>query len=451
MNAFQVVRLLTDVKLGGHELTLDQAEELTLWLTSATKPRGVDPLDWLEERTGECWFCCEGSGFWFPECQQATVVGYAESRSDTIATPWAKQTSDYLWAEHTCGESGYERADYTVTTSSGEVITDDLYQNEYATCGACGEVFHHDDLYYREHRDAQFCESCDPGEEEEDEDEPDCEGVYSYGTKVQAILGHPGYARTLRCFGLELECEPASGHSSFSDALEHAFPYTEPHGIWKEDGSLHGGGKELATQYHPLEWWRDPGCFLKELLEDRDFRRAARSHNTTTCGLHIHVSRASMAESTVAKLVVLLNEPSAKTLLERIARRPMDSTYCQAAKKKWCHRDEQWSYSRASYVRVNKQLNQHSRYTPLNLTDDTIEFRIFKGTLRWETVLASIEFCDACVVYASTHGPLMMTGPHFQAWLLGLGRKTWPALISYLEYRGIKPTKPAKKGEEVCA
>jgi hypothetical protein len=318
---------------------------------------------------------------------------------------------------------------------NGGFITQALYDQVFF-CENCGAVVPEGDVITR--NGGYYCSACGPGKQKQEQD-PD--GAYSYVTKVQDILGYPDYPRTHRCFGVELECEPAPDqHGSFRAALSAAWPITAGEGIWKQDSSLTGGGLELATQYHPLRFWQGDN-FLQELLEDAGFRRAARSHATTTCGLHVHVSRASMLESTVAKLVVLLNEPSAKSLLGQIARRSMDSTPCRAYKKKWIWR---------GYVPdQNKQFNQGLRDTPVNLTEGTIEFRIFRGTLHWPTLLASVEFCDAAVTYASTHGPSMMTGPRFATWLQTRPRRAWPALADYLVRRGIKPAKHNPTTKEI--
>jgi hypothetical protein len=98
-------------------------------------------------------------------------------------------------------------------------------------------------------------------------------------------------------------------------------------------------------------------------------------------------------------------------------------------------------------------MTQDDRYTPVNLTRNTIEFRIFKGTLKWETVLASIEFCEAVISYCTQYGASRLNDRDFTAWLKSaVTRKTYPALRDYLTTRTILPTrrqKPADKVTEV--
>ena len=74
----------------------------------------------------------------------------------------------------------------------------------------------------------------------------------------------------------------------------------------------------------------------------------------------------------------------------------------------------------------------------MNLTDNTLEFRIFRGTLKWETILASIEFCDAVISYCGQYGASAMNATRFREWLnTGVTRKTYPALRDYLVTRKV--------------
>lgn len=395
----------------------------------------------MPKRAGVEWFICEGNDLPWPVYQQAETI-----YDDQYSRPYAE--GHMILCEHLYGDTRYARPADAIRTADGEYITMDLYHRECGTCASCGGVFYENNLYYRERRDETYCEDCDPGDEDESEDESEDGPIYTYSTRVESVLHRPRLDPKVRYFGLELEQE-ISGH--VGTAAEYAMDNIEglaDISIWKSDGSINSGA-ELVTLPKPMDYWRGSNP-VQDLCDNAEWRRTARSHNTTTCGLHIHVSRSTVPEPVVAKVVYLMNEPSMADLIGRIARRPTNSGYCAASKKRW-HSDPnvQWRnhfrdgetnpipFVRPASRILKTQMVQSGRYTPVNLTDDTLEFRVFRGTLRYETILASVEFCDAAISFCATHGCSQLTGPDFRAWLQDLPRKVYPALKAYAAQRGV--------------
>ena len=461
----------------GDDLTQTQSADLWARLYHRQQPQLNPPWEVLERfneilhrRTGlprhDEWFLCEHFCTPFPE-QQAryTHDGVHGPYSDEcVEDDRSRALAGLALAEGTRLEGGSDllcRKAGCRQTADGGWITEALYENEYSYCDACGDLFHHDVIYYRESRDACYCESCDPGEDEydeDDEDEDDGRALYSYSTKIERVKYV--YLRSgVRYFGLEVEMEfPGKDRSETCEwALDNIGDLSSL-AIFKEDGSLTHGA-ELVTVPQTLDYWRGDNP-LKDLCHDTHWRRIAKSHNTTTCGLHIHVSRNTVPEPTIAKLIVLMNDDSMRDLVTLIARRAPTSTYCLAQKKKWLS-DVNYDWQRAlgnyqqfetadagkptitHYIRptkaiCKKQYGQHGRYTPVNLTDNTLEFRIFRGTLKWETILASIEFCDAVISYCQQYGASAMNATRFREWLnKSITRKTYPALRDYLVTRKV--------------
>jgi len=285
------------------------------------------------------------------------------------------------------------------------------------------EVFHRDDMHWRDYGD--YCEDCCPPEDEDEDEAEDV--IYNYGTDVRGKLDwawqHADSEE--RLFGVEVEMEfPRERPAEWAAYALDNIAGLDRLAIWKSDGSLTNGA-ELVTLPLPLREWQDRDNPVYRLCDDTTFLTKARSHDTSTCGLHVHVTRATIPEPVIAKLVVLFNDPSMAHLTLMVARRPQSSGYCVARKKKWVY----------SASCDKRQWNQDGRYTPVNLTDETIELRMFKGTLRPETIMASVEFCQASIDYCNQHGAARMNGPDFQAWLVAQPRKAYPALREYLIYR----------------
>lgn len=174
-------------------------------------------------------------------------------------------------------------------------------------------------------------------------------------------------------FGAELEVEfPSSG--ALSKAQKEVYDLDLPFDIGY-DGSLTCG---LEFRSPPAELaahmdGRVPWDKLCEVL----LAHGGKSHDTSTCGLHVHVSRFALRDYEWARAAAFLNHHICH--VEMIARRS-NNRYCRAYDKG--PRISSWKRSR-------------DRYEALNLTPRwTREFRIFRGTLNVKSIRASILFCD---------------------------------------------------------
>ena len=445
----------------GLNLTLEEAEHIDNIARSRSYSKVVELL---EQRTPDVsWLCCDESGLYFPDYQQATTVGALSDK--TIFLPHIEDNlGDYEWAQDRYGDYGYTSDDDAVWVDcDNEYITRGRYEWQgYSRCDGCEEVFHGYDTYYREHADGTYCESCDPGEEEDEAEDTSSNTIYNYSTRIEHILPMhltPG----VRHFGIELEQEfPNDRPEEECSWAMDEYPDLAGLCIWKSDGSL-SNGAELVSLPKPLDYWQSANP-VQALCNDEQWRRVARSHKTTTCGLHVHVSRNTVPEPVIAKMVVLFNDPSMTETLSLVARRAPNTSYCQASKKRWlsdpnslwqqaqydwrnysADKPDPVRYARRPYQISKKQVTQGGRYTPVNLTDNTIEFRIFRGTLHWPTIIASIEFCDASISFCQQFGASSMNAEAFNNFLReSITRKTYPALRDYLQLRTLLPKRKQK-------
>jgi hypothetical protein len=186
--------------------------------------------------------------------------------------------------------------------------------------------------------------------------------------------------------GVELEVEMEDGNKKKrgkkAQEVQDLFP--QDFVILKEDGSL-GCGFEIVTQPTDLiehkKMWNP---FFDKRPEN------LKSFNTTSCGLHVHCSRKPLSLLTIAKIVVFVNGPENKSFVETIAGRGA-CRYCAIKKKNY------------GIVKTNVVSQRNERYEAVNLCNkDTIEFRLFKGTLKRESFFKAIEFCDSLVKFCMT-------------------------------------------------
>lgn len=255
------------------------------------------------------------------------------------------------------------------------------------SCFACGETAC-EFVRAFDNGDGHYCASC--FDDVRDRELRDVIGSYHNGERRAATRPRVSpwtRAHGNRMLGVELELER---HGACNDAMHdmaHAM-LTAAHGdatgadrllFAEHDGSL-TDGFELITQpmgldMHADMWRRVLSC---------DAIRGMRSHDTSTCGLHVHVSRAGLTPLTLAKAVVFLNDPCNEFLMRAVARR-YGGNYCKR-----------------KTARLGACASSYDRYEMLNLTNSrTVEFRLFRGTTRYETLMACVEFAHATLEWAA--------------------------------------------------
>lgn len=150
--------------------------------------------------------------------------------------------------------------------------------------------------------------------------------------------------------------------------------------FFENDGSLNHGF-EIISHPMSLPAHRD----LWKWTQDRAAVRGLRSHNTETCGLHVHISRAELTGMQIAKMIAFVNDPENEHLIRAIARR-YATGYCKIKKKDV---DEDLT-----------ALDSGDRYEAVNITPRrTIELRIFKGSLNYQAIIAALEFSNALCAF----------------------------------------------------
>ena len=257
------------------------------------------------------------------------------------------------------------------------------YNEYYFTCESCGEVYYIDDGEWI--GDSYYCYHC--------ADDYRCIHSYTHKPIPRFYGGHAGY-------GVELEIDSGDDRLEAARAIQAA---GGDHIYIKEDGSLSYVGMEIVTHPATLEY------HVHEFPWD-DICRAAlsygyRSHDTDTCGLHIHASRPLFGGSeleqdlTIAKIMLLFDRWYDSYIL-RFSRRNIDNM------KRWADKPNaniEPTDTEAKAIYKSKRSSSGDRYKAINLFNPhTVEFRLFKGTLKRDTIIASIQWVDTLINYCRT-------------------------------------------------
>jgi hypothetical protein len=192
--------------------------------------------------------------------------------------------------------------------------------------------------------------------------------------------------RNDRFIGVELEIECRSDRFDAVERLNNTLNEGEiGRKVWFEnDGSLSDSGFEMITNPMGLDTHAD----FWEWLQDKELVRHLRSHDTSTCGLHVHVSRKNLHDLQLNRMNVFINHPDNAPLVKAVARRYATN------------------YARIRDKQMGKAHYAIDRYDALNLENDkTVEFRIFKGTLKHGSLMAALEFANAVVNFTAPASP----------------------------------------------
>ena len=286
-------------------------------------------------------------------------------------------------------------------TWAGRTVCPSCYEDG-CTCNDCGEEYFDGD-------DHECPSSDDDDYDSDDERDGASAYIHNYGYRPARMifLGDPKDDIYL---GVELEVEVPRQHSrgELADDVGSAmsgFAYL------KSDGSL-TNGFEIVTHpasldVHKEEWPR--------LFYSKSFVKKLRSWDPGTCGLHVHISRRPISKLTQAKMVAFCNLAENRPWLIQLAGRES----AQYAKFKTV-------YELGRAIRGSDE-----RYEVLNVNNrETLEFRLFKGSLRPERLWRALEFAHSLVYFCRASGLHELRYTDYLHWL-GKHRKDYPAMAEW--------------------
>lgn len=272
-----------------------------------------------------------------------------------------------------CGETIWQDE---ASGDSNITLCNHCYEYHYSVCENCGRVINNDDAYYDDDSDYPYCYSCYMKAQEKP--------IKSYNYKPEPIF----YGSGSLFMGVELEIDRGGEDDDNARRLLEIANYPDDRLYCKHDGSLNEGFEcvsfPMTLEYHIKEMpW--------EKLMQEALNMGYVSHNCSTCGLHVHVNRSAFGKSVdeqeevIARIVHFVelhwNE------LMKFSRRTEDTI------NRWASRYGISTYVQDTYK--NAKDKHLGRYTAVNLENHkTLEFRLFRGTLRHGTFLATLQLVN---------------------------------------------------------
>ena len=309
------------------------------------------------------------------------------------------------------------------------------YTAFYTTCSRCGRVLNQSDVYYGDNDDdddeAVYCYDCSVHRHAE-------QPINDYYYKPDPIF----YGDGQRFFGVELEIDNAGESESNARTLLQIANCNGLHHLYcKHDGSL-DDGFELVSHPMTLDYHKSEMPWRRILEEAREMGYL--SHQANTCGLHVHVNRTAFGateaeqDSRIARVLYFFEKHWEELL--KFSRRTQRQL-------------EHWA-ARYGYKEQPREILDHAkkgchggRYTCVNLTNgDTIEFRMFRGTLKLNTLIATLQLvnriCDVALYLSDEELKAM-------SWTTFVSGCTEPELVTYLKERRLYVNEPVVAEMEV--
>jgi hypothetical protein len=316
-----------------------------------------------------------------------------------------------------------------------EIYEDHGGEDNFFHCPACESMEILDDSGY--YNGSRYCQHCYDGNvgtcDECGQEYWGDDGHYCPDQEVSHLINSYSYKPRPYFFGtasyhMGFELEVESDGNSIRDAAEVVSNALGERIYLKEDGSL-SQGFEIVTHPHSLDEYQQHFDWdaLKSLR-----RMGFRSWDTSTCGLHVHVSRSAFGNPNTRRDIVKVQAHELRFMkliydndrqISRLAGRK--STYATFQDKG--HLVEKVKYGH----------QENGRYAAINSENsETLEVRVFRGSLKPERVLMALELVQCSVEY--TRGLHVNASNKALSWMMFTryvvdNASTYPNLFAAME------------------
>lgn len=340
-----------------------------------------------------------------------------ELLADIVISQWISQRNAALEPaidpanepEESNAQYCYQCGDEVSENSQYYCVDDEMRCGDCSfTCAGCGKT-QSIDAYHSE----GYCNCCAP-EVEDSESNNDLHPndinpmhQYDYSTKLSEYPVFKEAHENTVAMGIELEMSFPSSLDSNIRKTTYEYLIKACSYLWKYDGSIEGHGGELVTL--PVTLQRLRRANLRELLA-RLKAHGALAYNSN-CGIHVHLSR---------------------DLLTCAQWRNIEHFF-------WSAQDQIGAFSKRSnfnYCQFYPPGKQADRYAAINLrNNDTVELRVFRGTMNYARLHASLQFSNSMIDFARLHG---RAGMNWKVYCLYLKQEPrYQKLVKYLMSQGL--------------
>lgn len=375
----------------------DEVEVLTCYScgNEVDEPMVIDEHNYCDSCAGNCARCdteilsddsigeyCNECGFYCENCENASSI---DDSYEVSGNSWCRDcySSDSVYCDW-C-ENSYDSGHTGTYNVSGTNFCDDCLSDNCTYCDDCNE-------YYLDSEGSCDCNGNSSG----------CRctnlrrGGYIHDYSCKVNLEFLGSNNPNALFmGFELETQI---HGSLDLASAYASQALGNMAILKHDSSISGrsghGGFELVTQPMTHNYYRNHADNLWSVIDTLREQHTARSWDTDTCGLHIHVSRKAFTGGAHTHRFLAFIYKNAEMMMKFAGRK---TTYARF--------NDVWRFDEYDrpYLSLMHKLDHRApseRHSAVNtLNEDTLELRFFRGTMNPSGIRSALDLTQAIFDY----------------------------------------------------
>lgn len=357
----------------GDELVLDGTAYCTECVFSCYQCNDIRDMEDNVSVGGDLW--CHNCASYCERCDD----GMSNDDNHTVDNEsWCQYcTENYAYYCENCCETSSESTTYVSDTPYCEsCFSDNCYY-----CDDCNDSYHND--YPCECRESDSVEGkC-------------CRGfrasgtIHDYSCKPAPMFKGVSKHKMYLGFELETEMRDVERASRFASANLEGIAYL------KHDGSI-SSGFEIVTHPHTHQQYRENSAVLWDTINKLRHEHNARSWDTDTCGLHIHLSRDGFSSGAHLHRFIAFVYKNAPQMMKFAGRKTRFARFNDVYTF-----DE---YDRPVFSIKHKvghpNMNSSERYSAVNTqNENTIELRFFRGTMKTSGVLSALDLAQAMVEY----------------------------------------------------
>lgn len=302
---------------------------------------------------------------------------------------------------------------------STKYLCKDCYKKYYSRCPECDRDLQKDEFveYNIKEKKGLVC--------------GDCAHIAYKSIKNYTYKPKPGFkpfkenTKKTLYLGVELEVENMRGKEHKGKTgdflLKEVNKEKKEDNIYLKNDSSLRKGFEIVTQpmtldiHNGLDWER-----ILNILRSRGFM----SHNTSSCGLHVHINKNYLNKIEITRLNLFVSGHPNEMV--KIARR-FSSSYAPIKKID----KKQLRGGFGTHASDRDAINFTSR--------NTIEFRLFKGTLNYKSFMASLQFVDSVTKFVKTNRTPMFysKSKSWETYVKFLKKNKYKILLEYMKRKNI--------------
>lgn len=218
--------------------------------------------------------------------------------------------------------------------------------------------------------------------------------IHPYSYKPNPVF-HGGNDNNLYMgFELEMSFGDDPDRDDYNSAIAEVLPLEQADVCYlKQDSSIGGWGYELVSHPHTLHAYENATPLWNYIEACRT--KGARSWDTDTCGLHVHVSRTAFKSGAHTHRFLSLIYRNPREMMKLAGRK--NSRY---ARFDDVYKPDEWGIPQFNLRDKVHAGGFSERYSAVNTNNDyTLELRFFRGNMKREGIMSALELCHASVEY----------------------------------------------------